>query len=277
MMELSAAIKYGTEQLATISDSARLDSELLLQKVLDCSKTFIYARPDFLITAEQLDYYKYLLQRRHEHVPIAYVTGEREFWAYNFKISNTTLIPRPATESLIEAILQLNLPDDTKACDLGTGSGAIAISLGKTNPAWDIIATDIQATALAVAAHNALLNAAHNIKFIWSNWFRRLSGYKFNLIVSNPPYIHPNDPHLMQEDVCHEPRICLESKDGSFDLRHIMQHAKKFLYTDGVLMLEHGYDQQSEVVYWLKFYGYKNILPGLDYAGVPRFCLAVCP
>jgi release factor glutamine methyltransferase len=277
MMQLSAAIKYGAEQLATSSDSARLDSEMLLQKVLNCSKTFVYAHPDFLLTAEQLDCYQYLLQRRKEHVPIAYMTGEREFWAYNFKLSHTTLIPRPATESLIEAILQLDLPEDAKVCDLGTGSGAIAISLGKAHPAWDIIATDIQTTALAVAAHNALLNAAYNIKFIWSNWFRRLSGYKFNLIVSNPPYIHPHDPHLLQADVSHEPRIALESKDGSCDLRHIMQQAKNFLHADGILMLEHGYDQQSEVVAWLKFYGYKNILPGLDYAGVRRYCLAVCP
>lgn len=275
-MNIQEALKDAEETLSSCSDSARLDAELLLCRTLECKRTFLYAHSKDNLSPNQEQAFKEWIAIRKQSIPVAYLLGEKEFWSLNLKLSTKTLIPRPATESIIEHILELSLPENATVCDLGTGSGAIALSLAKERPHWHITATDIQANALALAQNNAQNYGFQNIDFLWSNWFEKLPKKKFNLIVSNPPYIDAKDPHLQQGDVQYEPKKSLISADeGYADLVLLIQAAKRHLEPNGILILEHGYQQQEKLLNILAYEGFNDIQGLKDHEGLNRFCLGI--
>lgn len=273
-MKIKEALAFTQGALSQQSDSARLDAELLLCYVLQCPRTFLYSHDQDELSDEHWQSLEKYIELRQKSTPMAYILGEKEFWSYPFKLGPHTLIPRPATECLIEYIENQNLGKNLRVLDLGTGSGAIAISLAKMHPSWKITATDIQATALAIAKHNAHLNQVEHIRFLWSDWFSKLSGAQFDMIISNPPYIDIHDPYLLIGDVQHEPKKALISPhQGLKDLEHIIQKAKLHLKNSGLLILEHGYNQQEDVKSLLKKYAYQEIEGYQDHEGHHRFCV----
>lgn len=272
-MNIKKALQYTHLALAN-EDTARIDAELLLCYILRCPRTFLYSHDEDELSETAQNHLEQLIKRRLQSVPMAYILGEKEFWSHSFKLTPHTLIPRPATECLIEYIQTIQLPHQTHALDLGTGSGAIAITLANIFPNWRISATDIQAGALAMAMHNAHLLGIQHIQFFWGSWFTKLPSQSFDLIISNPPYIDEDDTHLFQGDVQHEPQKALISAhQGLKDLKWIIQNAKSHLNQSGLLILEHGYNQQEQVIHLLQTHGFQNVKGHLDHDGHPRFCV----
>ena len=249
MPSITHVIEDAIKQLQSVSDSARLDSELLLCSVIKKDRSFLRAWPEFELKQQQSDSFHQLLEQRLRGNPIAHILGERGFWSLNLKVTTDTLIPRPDTERLVELALEL-IPEKSqwKILDLGTGTGAIALSLAKENPDCFITATDQSIAALDITKQNAEDNKISNIEFIQSDWFANLNNQQFDMIVSNPPYIKENDPHLQQGDVRFEPLSALTSgEDGLDDIRTIIKNSQQHLTEKGVLLIEHGYDQADAV------------------------------
>jgi release factor glutamine methyltransferase len=261
------------ELLATKSIS-RIDIELLLVSVLNQPRSFLYAHPEYEFTLEQKKSFDLLYERRIGGEPIAYILGKKEFWSLELAINQNVLIPRPETETLVEVALNKLGRKTAIVADLGTGSGAIAIALAYERPQWSVIATDISEVALELARYNAMQLQLKNIAFHRGDWSGALQRKKFDLIISNPPYIAQNDPHLQQGDVRFEPRIALEAGDGLSELQKIIIQAKKYLKTGGLLMLEHGYDQSEKVQNLLHRNKYQNIMRYKDLAGIYRIVVA---
>ncbi|QDP73197.1 peptide chain release factor N(5)-glutamine methyltransferase [Legionella israelensis] len=274
MIDINTILLKATERLQAKSSSPRLDAEVLLAHLLKASRSYLYAHKEQILTERQLEQYQALIDKRFEGIPVAYLTGNREFWSFILKVNRYTLIPRPSTEKLVEITLQLlQHQPQAKILDLGTGSGAIAIALAKERPDWQITACDKSEQALEVAQENAQSLAANNIRFYLSNWFTHLPPDHYHAIVSNPPYIAENDPHLKQGDVQFEPAEALVSgKDGLNALKTISQQAYPFLLPKGFLLLEHGYDQKSAITSILKQSGYKKIQCWQDDEGIDRIC-----
>jgi release factor glutamine methyltransferase len=213
-----------------------------------------------------------LLKKRYTGHPIAYLTGTREFWSRDFITTPDVLIPRPETELLIELCLEL-MPDNTprRLIDLGTGSGAIAITLAAERPAIEVTATDYSAKALTIARQNARQLGINNIQFCQSYWFDSVAKSEFDIIVSNPPYIAPNDPHLHEGDLRFEPTMALiAEQQGLQDIHSIAKTASAFLNPGGRLLIEHGYDQQEQVQSIFANYPYTNIQTHTDLSSLPR-------
>lgn len=251
------------------TDSARLDAELILAHVLQVSRTYLYTWSDRLLTAEQVMAASSLLALRQQGQPIAYLCGMREFWSLPLSVSSATLIPRPDTETLVEWALTLPLPEHARVLDLGTGTGAIALALASERPQWHITAVDSQPEAVALALSNRN-KLQLPIQVQLSDWFSAVTG-SFDLIVSNPPYIDPLDPHLQQGDVRFEPHSALIAADhGMADLTHIIEQAPRFLHPDGWLLLEHGYQQAELVVAALQRQHFVDCRTQSDLAGQPR-------
>ena len=272
MASITKLLQEITKQLEAVSDSARLDSELLLCSVLKKDRTFLHAWPEHELTQEQLAVFQQQLEQRLQGKPIAHILGERGFWSLNLKVTTDTLIPRPDTERLVELALEL-IPKKSqwKILDLGTGTGAIALSLAKEHPSCFITATDQSTAALDIAKQNAVDNKIPNIEFIKSDWFSNLENQQFDIIVSNPPYIKENDPHLKQGDVRFEPLSALTAgEDGLDDIRVIIKNSQKHLSKNGVLLIEHGYDQAKEVCNLFNEAGYSNVSNFSDYNDNPR-------
>lgn len=272
-----------TLQQHQISDSPKLDAELLLAFCLHKNRTYLYTWPEKELSETEQACFDALIQQRLLGHPIAHLTGEREFWGLNLKVTEDTLIPRPDTEILIETALDklTNLHNTfsktNQACsilDLGTGTGAIALALKTEFKNCDMFAIDFSLAALEVAQHNA---KAHNldIQFIHSSWFEQLdSNLRFNLITSNPPYIEEQDPHLKQGDVRFEPITALTAgKDGLDDLKVITEQAWSFLNSKGWLMVEHGYNQATDVQALFTQHGYQQIETINDYGHNPRITI----
>jgi release factor glutamine methyltransferase len=276
-MNISSAIQQATVELHASSDSPRLDAELLMCYCLKISRTYLYSHSEYELTDKQQSFWYHLLQARKKHQPIAYLTGQKEFWSLDFALSHHALIPRPATECLIEYTLAQTDSDKLlSVCDLGTGSGTIAITLAKSRPKWKIIAVDIQATAVALARYNAHYHHCPQIEFYQSDWFNKLPQKTFDIIISNPPYIDETDPHLQQGDVLHEPRIALQSpKQGMYDLLYLIEQSSEHLRPNGILILEHGYQQQPNVLNAMTEFGLKDAQGFLDHDQQPRFCVAL--
>lgn len=261
-----------TEALAINPDSARIEIQCLLQQVLNVPRAWLLAHSEhYPNETEQIRYHE-LLQRRLRGEPVAYLLGEREFFGLMFKVTPATLIPRPETELLVELVLP-RIPQQglCRVLDLGTGSGAIALALAHARPDVEVLGCDASTTALAVAHANAQQLAIANAAFIHSNWFEAFTAQKFNIIVSNPPYIAAGDPHLARGDVRFEPISALVSGgDGLHDIRHIAAHAPDYLEPGGWLLLEHGYDQAAQVRELLQQAGFDVVFSACDLAGIER-------
>jgi release factor glutamine methyltransferase len=254
------------------SDEAILDARLLLQHILNVNHAWLIAHGDDTLTPKQYTAYEELLQRRINGEPIAHILGSREFFGLPLKVTPDTLIPRPDTETLVEQALAI-IPQQSsyQVLDLGTGTGAITLAIAKNRPLAHVTAVDFSESALAVARENAENLTIHNVNFLHSHWFSALNNKRFDVIVSNPPYIAENDPHLSQGDVRFEPKSALTSgADGLNDIRHIIEQAPQHLNPSGWLLLEHGYDQANAVAELLAQAHFKEIGNGLDLAGIQR-------
>ena len=264
---------------ALIKESAipQRETAMLLERILQTSRANIAAHPERFIDAQQEHLAHAWIQRRVGGEPMAYILGEREFYGVKLIVTPDVLIPRPETETLVEqALVRLSkqyAPTTARVLDLGTGSGAIAISLAEQRPALDIVAIDISAKALAVAKQNAIKLGVH-ILFVESDWFSALGNERFDLIVSNPPYVGRGDPHLTQGDLRFEPIGALTDnapdRRGLACIRRIIDDAPKHLNGEGWLMFEHGYDQALACRDLLAARGFVELMCVPDLAGIPR-------
>jgi release factor glutamine methyltransferase len=254
------------------SSSARIEVQCLLQNVLQVNRAWLLTHPEQSLDPDQHAQYMALLERRQTGEPIAYLLGEREFYGLTFKVSPATLIPRPETELLVELALQ-RIPQQgaCRVLDLGTGSGAIALSIAHARPEAEVVAADASTTALELAQFNANQLNLSNVRLLHSNWFSALQSESFDIIVSNPPYIAADDVHLAQGDVRFEPRGALISgTDGLDDIRLICAQAKIHLRPKGWLIFEHGYDHAAQVRALLQQSGFAEIFSARDLSGIER-------
>lgn len=273
-------LQAGGEYLCPHSDSPRADAEVLLMHALKRNRAYLRTWPELEISHAVAESFWSSLERRQRGEPVAYLIQEREFWSRNFRVSPATLIPRPETELLVELALELvkdhSMPE---ILDLGTGSGIISISLAAECPRGKVTATDISTEALEIARFNAGQHRIANIRFRHGDWFDALSAeQRFDLIVSNPPYIARDDPHLLQGDLRFEPIHALAAgSDGLNALRMIIGQAAKYLKPGGRLMIEHGYNQAESVQTLLLANHFMNIEQHLDLLGHVRVSSASSP
>jgi release factor glutamine methyltransferase len=256
-------------QLAATSGIDRLDAQLLLLHALgrpQSDRAWLISHDDALLGEPATLAFHTLCQRRLQGEPLAYLVGSKPFFGLDLLVDTRVLVPRPDTETLVEWALTFDTT--TSVLDMGTGSGAIALALKSIRPEWQITALDASADALAVAINNAKrLNL--NVNFLQSSWFDALSNEKFDLIVSNPPYIVEGDAHMAA--LAHEPKQALTSgADGLDDIRQIISQAPDFLAKNGWLLLEHGYDQAAAVCNLLAQRGFVQVQSRLDLAGIER-------
>ncbi|QHB32810.1 peptide chain release factor N(5)-glutamine methyltransferase [Yersinia canariae] len=255
------------------SDSPKRDAEILLSFATGRARTYLLAFGETVLTAEQLAVLESLAARRELGEPIAYLVGEREFWSLPLSVSSATLIPRPDTECLVEQALAHLANTPCRILDLGTGTGAIALALASERPDCTVVGVDIKADAVALARHNAEKLAINNAHFLQSRWFDSVDG-RFSLIVSNPPYIDANDPHLNEGDVRYEPHSALVAPaEGMADLIEIIRQSPTYLEAGGWLMLEHGWQQAEAVQKHLNNTGFSAVMTYKDYGNNDRVTL----
>lgn len=275
MTDIKRALQLGMSQLQPYSESARIDTEILLSHVINKPRSFLYAHPEMLLEKAQFILFERYIARRSLGMPVAYITGTREFWSLPLMVNEDTLIPRPETERLVDITLTLlNAHPRANILDLGTGSGAIALALAKEQALWDIIACDCNPNALLVAEENAQHLSLSNIRFYHSDWFDGVpKDLQFDAIVSNPPYIAANDPHLQTGDLRFEPSMALVSgPHGLTAAAHIIANSMKRLKPGGFLLIEHGFDQKDALLSLLEMHGYIEITAWQDFQGNDRVC-----
>ncbi len=251
---------------------AALDARILLAAALRVSDVHLIAHNEQVLNVVEHERFRALVARRVAGEPLAYITGEREFFSRSFHVTPAVLIPRPETELLVELGLE-RLPAHAKArvLDLGTGSGCIAISIALARGSVRVTATDESADALAVARGNASSLGASNVEFIQGSWFDPVGEQRFDLIVSNPPYVAQGDAHLTQGDLRFEPPAALASgDDGLADIRIILKYARAHLAAGGWLLFEHGYDQATRCRALLAQAGFGGVQSWRDLAGIER-------
>ncbi|MCX7193669.1 MAG: peptide chain release factor N(5)-glutamine methyltransferase [Proteobacteria bacterium] len=252
--------------------TARIEVQCLLQSVLQVNRAYLLTHLERILSDDETAHYNALFQRRINGEPIAYLLGTREFYGLEFKVTPATLIPRPDTELLVELALQ-RIPQRGKCriLDMGTGSGAIALAIAHERADAEVVAVDASDAALDVARENAQRLNLGNVRLLHSDWFASLEGERFDIIVSNPPYIESDDVHLGQGDVRFEPLSALASgSDGLDDIRRIVANAKKHLTPAGWLMFEHGYDQADRVRQLLQDAGFSGVASWRDLSGIER-------
>ncbi len=274
-MNISEFIKSGSESIEDITDTPRLDVELLLLNVLGKERSYLYTWPEQKLTDVQIGEAQNLLKRRQQGEPVAYILGKRDFWDFSVEVTPDTLIPRPETELLIELALQkFDSEVQLQIADLGTGSGILAIALAREFANSKVFAVDISEGAIGVARRNGESLRLKNIEFKCGSWLEPLAGKSFDLIVSNPPYIEDADHHLDEGDVRFEPRSALASgEDGLDDIRIIARQAIAHLKASGVLAVEHGYQQGKAVRDIFAAVGFESVETVKDLQGHDRVTL----
>jgi release factor glutamine methyltransferase len=273
-MDIKNTLLEINHELQSTSSTSKLDSELLLMTALGVSRPYLYTHGEKILSVSEKKVLNDLCKRRINLEPMAYIMGIKEFWSREFNVSPATLIPRPESEMLVEEVLNLYALDETiSILEMGTGSGAIAISLALERPKTIITATDISSKVLDLAKKNANKFNAHNIIFQKSDWFRELKNQEFDLIVCNPPYIESHDDCLL--DLKFEPISALVSgKDGLDAIRHIANNAKQFLKINGTILIEHGKDQEKAVNQIFISNQWERIKCLPDLRGFPRITMA---
>jgi len=269
---LGVALREAVAALAASSPSPRLDAEVLLRHVTGCSPADLVARAERTLTENEECRFEELVARRRAGEPVAYLTGEREFWSLTLTVTPAVLIPRPETELLVERALA-HIPVDARwtIVDVGTGSGAIALAIARERPRCRVIATDRSPEALAVARANAQRLDIANIEFFEGDWLEPLGKLSPEMIVSNPPYVRAGDPHLNEGDVRFEPKGALVGgPDGLDAIRALAQQAFAHLMPGGWLLLEHGHDQATDVAAILTEAGFCEIACHRDLSGHDR-------
>lgn len=271
-MNIQTWLNSAAERLQNISTTFHLDAEMLLLYVLHINRTFLYTYPEKNIPEKSLQILNNLLEQRLSGIPVAYLLQEKEFWSMSFKVTPDVLIPRPETEHLVETLLNLlDTHKPQRILELGTGSGAIAIALAKERPHWEIIACDNSKPALAIAQENAdrLLPNHALLSFQYSHWFEHIALQTFSAIISNPPYIAAEDPHLQK--LTFEPSNALISEsNGLRDIQKIITGSPAYLNPEGYLLLEHGNKQAAAVSAIFNSLGFKNITTIQDLGGHDR-------
>lgn len=247
------------------------DARAMLRAALRVDDAHFAAHPEQVLTREQGDRFAEWLRRRRGGEPVAYITGEREFYSLAFKVTPAVLIPRPETELLVEFALERVAADaSARVLDLGTGCGCVAVAIARHRPHARVAATDISPEALALARGNAIRHGA-SIEYIESDWLKALAGRRFDLIVANPPYVAADDPHLGQGDLRFEPRAALVGgADGLACIRTIVADSRARLASGGWLLVEHGHDQAARCRALLREQGYREVTSRRDLAGIER-------
>jgi release factor glutamine methyltransferase len=274
MPSLSQLLSAATEKIKS-SDSARLDAEILLALVLGKQRSYLYSHPEQSIDKTALARFISLIEKRQQGFPIAYLTGQKEFWSLPLTVNDTTLIPRPETELVVAQALK-RIPENASLsiADLGTGSGAITMAIASERPNCHFVASDREHVSLLLAKLNAEQLRLKNTDFICADWSHAFKANCLDIIVSNPPYIAENDPHLSSGDVRFEPRHALiAGSDGLDDIKQIIKQSTTILKPDGWLILEHGYGQQEAVKQLFQENEYTDVETFHDLAGNPRVSL----
>jgi release factor glutamine methyltransferase len=267
ILSAGGILDWARRTLAPVSDTPRLDAEVLLAHACRTSRSSVIAFPEREVDAECVDAFRDSISRRISREPVAYILGEKEFYSLSFLVDPTVLVPRPETELIVDVVLSV-LADEESVLDLGTGSGAIAIAIKKGQEHAKVTACDVSPGALSIARHNA----AHHglaVRFLLSNWFAGLNNERFDLIACNPPYVRTAD--VAEGSLAHEPRVALDGGgDGLDEIRSILAGVRQYLRPDGLLILEHGSDQQAAVIALAERHGL--VVRGLerDAAGLDR-------
>lgn len=258
-----------TRQRATQHDVSIKDCQQLLLACLEKDRSWLLTHGETSITCDQFTMYVGGLRRLEDGEPLAYVLGQTDFWESTFALDQSTLIPRPDTELLVDILTNLLPNDPIMVMDAGTGSGAIAVSLARTKPAWTVLANDKSHAATLMALTNA--TGCNNVRLFNGDWLDAVANNSLDVLVSNPPYIRDDDEHLA--NLHHEPMAALVSgPDGLNDIRRITADAVRALKPGGYLLLEHGYDQQPQVIEIMEQQGF-NAKGYWDLAGQPRAVL----
>ncbi|RHW75431.1 peptide chain release factor N(5)-glutamine methyltransferase [Colwellia sp. RSH04] len=275
---IAALSEYGKQQLLSLSDSAQLDSNILICHVINKDLSYLLTWPEKKLSLSEYEKFIELLNRRIKGEPIAYIVGTKEFWSLPLLVSPATLIPRPDTETLVELVLELYQSQQALHClDLGTGTGAIALALASENPSWHFDAVDFSSEAVSLAKLNSQQLNLTNVQVFQSDWYSNVAeDKKYDLIVSNPPYIDEQDEHLAQGDVRFEPKSALVADEqGLKDIKIIIENAKQHLKTNGALFIEHGFAQGELVCDILTGFGYQNAQTVTDLNGQDRISWAI--
>ena len=273
-MRLDSAIADGVERLSRVSESPRLDAEILLCRTIDMPRSYLFAHPEDELDELAQQRFADVLERRAAGEPMAYIMGIKEFWSHELYVSPATLVPRPETELLVDlALREIPRKADWEILDLGTGSGAIAIAIAGERSMCQVTAVDVSDDALAVARENIRALSFGNVSLALGSWTTPVQGRMFNVIVSNPPYVRSDDEALLK--LQHEPQSALAAgKDGLDAIRVLAADCPAILEDDGVLLIEHGADQAPEVSDLLESHGWASICCHNDLAGLPRVTVA---
>jgi release factor glutamine methyltransferase len=260
-------------------ESPRAAAEILLAHVLRVQRLELYLRHDQPLVPAELSKFKDAIRRRLRREPVAYIVGRKGFWTLDLRVTPEVLIPRPETELLVEFALD-HLPRERplQVLDLGTGSGAIALAVARERPAAHVVAVDSSEAALAVASANAQQHHLHNVRFVHGDWYQPLGAARFDLVLSNPPYIAEHDPHLQRGDLRFEPRAALAAgHDGYSAIRRIVDGALEHLQPGSWIAIEHGFDQAGSVCALLHAAGLRDEAALRDLAGHERVSVARAP
>lgn len=269
-VSIADAVTETTSQLGVVSDTARLDAELLVARAIDMPRSYLFAHPEDTLDEAAISRLESTIERRLAGEPMAYICGVKEFWSLELMVTPATLVPRPETETVVDlALREVPRKANWKVLDLGTGSGAIALAIASERPLCDVTATDLSRDALAVAAQNARhLNIA-NVEFLQGYWTEPVRERSFGIIVSNPPYVREDDLHL--ESLQSEPDLALVAgPDGLAAIETIARDCVSIADPGATLLLEHGAEQRDQVAEILLSYGWESIRCYDDHAGLPR-------